>query len=87
MIKNLSSLLERFSKKLNKSTDTKNIIINTIKNKTEIELTPEQINLKDGVLEFSASPIIHNEIRLKEEMILTELKKFHKLPASRILYR
>ncbi|OHA92322.1 MAG: hypothetical protein A3J09_02495 [Candidatus Zambryskibacteria bacterium RIFCSPLOWO2_02_FULL_51_21] len=80
-MKNLSKLLERFSNILNKDTETKNTIIRIIKDKTNIELKSNQINLKNGVLEVEASPVVKNEIRLKEDLLKQELK------ISRILYK
>ncbi len=81
MINPLSNLLERFSKNLNKNTETKNAIIDTIKNKTRAVLDYKSINLKDGVLEIEASPSAKNEIKLKEDEIKKELK------ISRIFYK
>ncbi len=81
MINPLSNLLERFSKNLNKSTETKNAIIDTIKNKTRVVLDYKNINFKDGVLEIEASPSAKNEIKLKEDEIKKELK------ISRIFYK
>ena len=77
----LKNLLERLSNSLNKDAKLKDQIIQTIKEKTKVQLTPEQINLKDGVLEINTNPIINNEIRLKEDLIKPELK------ISRIIYK
>ncbi|MEK7176174.1 MAG: hypothetical protein AAB695_02240 [Patescibacteria group bacterium] len=80
-MKNLLELLDRFSKVLNKNTETKNTIIRIIKEKTNIELKSNQINLKNDVLEIESSPTIKNEIKLKEDFLKQELK------VSRILYK
>ena len=77
----LKNLLERLSNSLNKDTKLKDQIIQTIKEKTKVQLAPEKINLKDGVLEINTNPIINNEIRLKEDLIKPELK------ISRIIYK
>ncbi|MEK7227510.1 MAG: hypothetical protein AAB641_01300 [Patescibacteria group bacterium] len=82
-MKNLSRLLERFSNILNRNTETKNTIIKIIKDKTNIELKSDRINLRNGVLEIESSPAAKNEIKLKEEFIVNELKGF----VSRILYK
>ena len=86
-MKNLSKLLERFSNILNKNTDTKNTIIRIIKEKTNIELKSNQINLKEGVLEINAGASAKNEIKLKEESIKTELKERFHINITRILYK
>jgi len=70
----LKSLLERLSNSLNKDTKLKDQVIQIIKNHTHIEINPNQINLKDGILEINANPIINNEIRLKENLIKPELR-------------
>jgi len=77
----LKNLLERLSNSLNKDAKLKDQIIQTIKEKTKVQLAPEKINLKDGVLEINTNPIINNEIRLKEDLIKPELK------ISRIIYK
>ena len=86
-MENLSKLLERFSRILNRDAATKEIIIKTIENKTRITLEPENISLKEGVLEINSSPAVKNEISLKEESIKTELKEIHKIVMSRIFYK
>lgn len=77
----LKNLLERLSNSLNKDAKLKDQIIQIIKNYTHIEINQNQINLKDGVLEINTNPIINNEIRLKEDLIKSELK------ISRIIYK
>lgn len=80
-MRNLSSLLGRLSKVLNEDSSRKELVINTIKEKTGILLNSGQIFIKDGNLEIKASPAANNEIRLKEEDIRKELKLL------RVLYR
>ena len=73
-MKNLFNLLERFSKSLNKDSSTKEIIIKTLKEKTQTSLDAGNINLKNDILEISTSAVAKSEINLKENLILSELK-------------
>lgn len=84
---NLSSLLERFSKLLNKDTALKGSVIGVVKERTGAILSPGNINLKEGVLEIAASQAVKNEISLKEDQIKTELKEVHKINILRIFYK
>lgn len=86
-MENLSKLLERFSRSLNKDTLTKGFISEVIERTTKISLDGEKVNLKDGVLTIQCSPVFKNELRLKEERILTELKERHNIRISRVLYK
>ena len=87
VMKNLRHLLERFSHSLNKDTLTKETILKTIEELTKIKLNFKNLTLKEGVLELNGSPTINNEIRLKEEVLKSELKERHKLNIVRILYK
>ncbi|MDO8565534.1 MAG: hypothetical protein Q7R67_02865 [bacterium] len=86
-MENLSKLLERFSKILNRDASTKEAIASVIAERTKVSLKPEDFTLKDGVLEVNASAVAKNEIRLKEEMIKDELKNIHRLSISKIFYK
>jgi hypothetical protein len=87
-MKNLSSLLERLSKVLNKDTVIKESVTRVIKEKIGIEIPQENINLnKEGVLEIINSPSANNEIRLKEEYIKTELREVYNISISRIFFK
>lgn len=86
-MKNLLNLLERFSNSLNKDTLTKEIITRTLKEEVGIQIDPEKISLKEGVLSIEASPIVKNEINLKEEILKNKLKKLLNLSTLNILYK
>ena len=86
-MKNLLSLLERFSKSLNKDSLTKESISQVILNRTKVNLLPDDISLKDGVLKINASAAAKNEISLKEGLIKDELKGAHHIFISRIIYK
>lgn len=83
----LTKLLERFTKSLSDDSHTKSVVIDVIENYTRVRVQPENINLKDGVLEISTTPIIKSEISLKENMIKTDLKERYKIYFSRIIYK
>ena len=76
-MKILTDLLERFSKSLNKDVVLKENIIKVIKDKTGV--TPEIIQIKNGIAEISGSAVAKNEIKLKEEQILKELGSISKI--------
>lgn len=86
-MRNLSSLLERVSKILNKDTFTKEAIISVIKKYTKADIPETSISLKDGVLVITASPSVKNEITLKEKVIQEELRDVYKIFITRFLYK
>lgn len=86
-MRNLFDLLQRFSRSLNKDTFTKETIARVIEERTRVVLKPEDLLLKDGVLELTAGASAKNEIRLKEEAIKSELKELHKVNILRVLYK
>lgn len=86
-MKNLLTLLERFSKSLNKDSLTKGAIIEVVKKRTQVLLNEENLTLKDGVLEITTGAAAKNELKLKEEGIRSELKEAHRIAISRILYK
>jgi hypothetical protein len=85
-MKNLRNLLERFTNSLNKDSLFKETVVDSIRNQTSITLNPDNISLKEGVLSIEAGATQKNEMRMKESMILNELKD-RKVPVSKILYR
>ena len=85
-MKNLLSLLEKFSKTLDKDTHTKSYISTVIKEKTGASIPQENISVKNGVLELVTSPAVKNEISLKERAIKEELNR-SQIFFSRILYK
>lgn len=82
-MKKLEEILEKLSQSLNRDTLRKDKIIYTILNHTHVQLKPEDVNLSEGILEIRATPVVKNEIRLKEANILIDLKGL----VSRILYK
>ena len=86
-MKDLFALLERFSRSLNKDSWIKETISQVISDKTGATLKTETFSLKNGVLEISAGASLKNEIKLKEDLILAELKEARKIPVTRILYK
>jgi hypothetical protein len=86
-MKNLLALLERFSKNLNKDVLVKEQIVGVIKERTRVTLSPENLHLKDGVLEINTSSVGKSEINLKEESLKSELRETYKINISRVLYK
>jgi hypothetical protein len=86
-MKDFSSLLERFSKILNKDAHTKGAIIEVIKKYTQISLGKENIELNEGVLQLNTTPIVKSEINLKSDLIRSELKEVYNLSVTRFLYK
>jgi len=86
-MRNLLDLLGRFSKSLNRDAFTKEAISNIIFEYTKVRLTPEQIMLKNGVLEITTGATAKNEILLKEEIIKQVLKESQQVSVSRVLYK
>ncbi len=86
-MKTLSTLLERFKKSLGKDTINKDLIISTIENSVGIRLKKEEVNIKESILEIFSSPAKKNEIKLKEEQILSEIHAQTRQNISRIFYK
>ncbi|MDQ3089719.1 MAG: hypothetical protein M3Q24_01020 [bacterium] len=86
-MKDFSELLKKIYASLNKDTLEKENVLLELKNCTGAKLDSSSVFIRDGVLEISASPTLKNEIKLKEERLLTALKNNHKLSYTRILYK
>jgi len=86
-MKNLTALLERLTKVLNKDEILKSSVIDAIKNKAHISLASDKILIREGILEIEASPAVKSEIRLKEELIRSELKEVYNVNIVRVLYK
>ncbi|MHB0978305.1 MAG: hypothetical protein ACYC1K_02820 [Minisyncoccota bacterium] len=86
-MKTLSALLERFKKSLGKDTVNKDLIISIIENFVGIRLKAEEVNIKEATLEIISSPAKKNEIKLKEEQILFEIRAQTHQNISRIFYK
>ncbi len=86
-MRTLSALLERFKKSLGKDTVNKELIISIVENVVNIKLKPEEVNIKESVLEIISSPAKKNEIKLKEELILSEIRIQTHQNVSRIFYK
>lgn len=86
-MKNLSELLERFTKSLGKDTFVRNSIIDSIENIVSIKISLDEISVKEGVLEISSTPGKNNAIRLKESQIIDSLKNERGIRISRIFYK
>ena len=85
-MRNLTSLLERFSKILDKDSAVKERISEIIQKETGAQLPPKDISIKNHVLEITAGSAFKNEIRMKEERINASLKE-EGIFVSRVLYR
>lgn len=86
-MRNLTELLKRFNLSLNQDKEIKKNIIQLIYEKTSITLKPDDLSLKNGILNLTAGSASKNEIRLKEELILLEIKERYGIRVSRIVYR
>ncbi len=86
-MRNLKELLKRFSLSLNKNTYTKEVIASVIHKRVDILVPLENLTLKEGVLSITASGGVNNAIKLKEDLILSEIREGNKIAITRILYR
>lgn len=85
-MRNLSALLNRITSALNKDEITKQVVVDTLKQLTSAQLEENSISIKNGVLEIIASPVVKNEIRMKEEDLKNRLK-LQNIFVTRILYK
>jgi hypothetical protein len=86
-MKTFSTLLERLSKVLNRETFLQTQVLETIKEITHLSLEQKNISLQDGVLVVKGSPVLKNEIKLKEEKIVAHLRERCKLTILRVVYK
>ena len=85
-MKDLSSLIARISKALGSDTLFKSSVCEAIKECVGGNLLEQDISIKEGVLTLRASPSLKNEIRLKEEKIISCIKEKCGTRIVRILY-
>ncbi len=86
-MKEFGTLLKKLYSSLNRDVLERENILYTLKTTTGITLTSSDLFIREGVLEISASPVVKNEIKLKEEAILEALKNSYNLSYSRVLYK
>lgn len=86
-MKDFTTLLKKVYASLNKDTLERENILYTLKNTTGVTLTSSDVFVREGVLEISASPVVKNEIKLKEDTILNTLKTSYNLSYRRVLYK
>ena len=83
----LEKLLDRFRKSLGRNVLAKESIAQAIEMVSGIKLLPEEINLKEFTLEINTSPIKKNEVRLKENQILVEVRARTGQNINKIFYK
>jgi hypothetical protein len=86
-MKDLFKLLERFTNSLNKDEVTRQMVATVISDRIGVPFNPENVSIKNGVLQLSSSPALNNEIRLKEDSIRQELKETRNINILRVLYK
>jgi len=69
----INNLLKNYYKKINQQQLVIQIIIKEINNKTGLDLTNEEIKLKDSVVYLKTKPKKKIEIFIKKELIIQEL--------------
>ena len=84
---NLDLLLDRFKKSLGRNVLAKEAVIVVVGSATGINLLPEEINIKDQTLEINTSPIKKNEIKLRQEEILSGVRARTGQNISKIFYK
>lgn len=71
---NISDYLNKFKKLSESRGFLRNTISEAIKEVCEIEIKPEDIDVKSGIARINAKPIVKSEIFLKKAKILELLK-------------
>ncbi len=70
---NISSFLEKFSKNL-KSTEVFNKqILEIIEKQTQIKISPEDLEIKNYIINIKSSPAVKNKLFIYKETILKEI--------------
>mgnify|MGYP001591071573 CR=1 FL=1 len=86
-MRNISDLLKRFTNSLNKDSIARQAVGEVVFSITHVNLSPENISLKDGILSITAGAAAKNEMRLKEDAILDTLKGRYSIRVSRVIYK
>jgi hypothetical protein len=84
---NLDTLLDRFKKSLGKDVLAKEAVVSVVEGTIGIRLQPQEITLKDFMLEINTSPIKKNEIRLNEAEILAGIRARTGQNITKIFYK
>lgn len=70
---NIASFLEKFSKNISNTEIHTQSVLEIIKKNTQIELSKDQVEIKDGGIRVTASPGVKNKIFMYKEKILEEV--------------
>lgn len=70
---NIKDFLGKFKDVIFQKDEINNIIIYSIREKTQIILSPKDIKIIKGVLYINGSPTLKNEILLQKENILKDI--------------
>jgi hypothetical protein len=84
---NLESLLERFRKSIGRNVLAKESVVFAVESVTGIKLKPEEISIKEFTLEINSSPVKKNEIKLKEEKVLSEIRNQTGQNITKVFYK
>ncbi len=71
----LKDLLLKFNNLLLKQGLRQEVVRETISKAINLEIKPEDIKIKNGVIYLNIKPIYKNEILIKQDLILEELQK------------
>jgi uncharacterized cupredoxin-like copper-binding protein len=85
-MKDFKSLLNRITTALGSDAHLKSSVQDVVKEYTGGNVSDKDIQIKDGNLYLTASPVLKNEVKLKEEKILGRVKEKSGLKIQRIIY-
>jgi hypothetical protein len=85
-MRNLQDFLKRFTNSLNKDAIARQAVRDAVLAAARVNLRLEDISLKEGVLTLAGSAAAKNEMRLKEERILSVLRELHNIRVLRVMY-
>jgi len=77
-MQNISSFLDKFKTIIKDDKELKNIILLVIKKNTNLQIKDSSFSVKNGIILIKEKPPIKNEIFMKKEKILNELKQLLK---------
>lgn len=72
---NIEQYLKRFTLHISGGVVQKEKVIEVVKGVIGVDITKEQIEVKDGILTLKVRPIIKSELMLKKELLLEKLKE------------
>lgn len=75
-MKGIKGFFEKFNNKASKQVAQYMAVSNSVKDNTGIEIEMKDISISDGTVKIKSSQALKNEIYIKKQKILSDIKKY-----------